>query len=695
MKNIQIRNQLSASQRLNHPEEGEAVQTSPPHLFKEHFMNDDFTEAMQSHPDNYTDRKQPDATYSDTLNNLKGLKGHEKHAALTRHLQNNLPRMDAEGQLRWLSELSQQIRIPRDMLKSSVESALKRLRLSGRSLKEVLEKVNQFGVSPEQQGLLIYRWFNQNGAGLFRDRYHTCYLVWNERVFEIGHNQPFNALLWKEAGITFRGKNAGRIWAVLQVEAHNNSELVKRYSWLRTDSAHNRVYLHPNAHDGSLICISPEGISPIANGNNEDKVLLTPAPKMQPFELQRLTDDGYRSAWTEFDRLVLQNLACSRLDQLLCGCWVLCYPLIDFIRTRPHLRFEGISGAGKTRGLELLSHFVYGDTQLKMGTDAANYADASRNPIVMLDNVETKNFSRGLADFFLTAVTGIRREKRRSGTLHDTVDEKVSCLLATTGIENLGKTEHINRMLIVEFDRWKFRSPNWSERVYSEITASRPELCSAHMMLASRVLARIAASGFEYWVDWLESEHPGHTKDRANSFLALMALILDELLPIIQPDMKTEEVLSQWVKSQDDIGRETARGSNQIVGLVESIRSDWERAGDGAADQFRRWGYDIDCHDSAISGTATRLLPTFRIVARRKGLRFEFVNAMQLARRIADAEAILQQIGVKLTMAKDRTKTTVYTFEFNHELTTDALVAVDRPEQEGSEVVAVEAVPAG
>ena len=275
----------------------------------------------------------------------------------------------------------------------------------------------------------------------------------------------------------------------------------------------------------------------------------------------------------------------------------------------------------------------------------------------------------------MTAATGITKEKRVIGTDRDTVLEKVHCLVATNGIENLGKTEHINRTLAIKFDRWKHPSPHWSERVYTRIAAARPQIVSAHMLLVSRVLAKIAGGRLEWWQDYLETNHPGHAKDRSNSFISLMALILDELLPAIEPTSQVEAIVSDWVKVQNQQGKEVAIESNQIVDCLEAILEDYKISPLFRDDAIRNWGYEVKVLGRKVIGTASQLHHTFGAVARRKGLKYEYKDARQLAMRIADTARTLA-VGeatdgfvltrhFSLKTEKDRTKTTIYTFDFD------------------------------
>ena len=117
-------------------------------------------------------------------------------------------------------------------------------------------------------------------------------------------------------------------------------------------------------------------------------------------------------------------------------------------------RFEGPSGSGKTTASKLISTLLYGSPQHKKATDAANYTDGSQNPLIALDNIEARQMTEELTTFMLTSITGIAKEKRKSGTDTETVIERTKCLLNSTGIEPLGGelAEVLSRSFIIRFD---------------------------------------------------------------------------------------------------------------------------------------------------------------------------------------------------------------------------------------------------
>jgi len=624
------------------------------------------------------------ARYVDTdklLGALKAVTGTARFAKLKEHFASDFLDFAFDRQLGWISKLAQELQIDSRTLSRMALEALLCSDLKDRVLKDILRNADGLYGSPEDAGKLIFKWFTQNGGLVYRDREHKGYWIWEGSVYEIGNNQSFFTFMWKVAGLTHEGMESRKIWAVLKAETDVNGVLLNSFTWIHSELNHNTVYLHLNLENEKILRISSDGVEQVENGANEDHVLLAPSAKMVPITLESLNQAGYQDALQDFDKLVLRNMGCSRDNQLMYGAWCLAYPLIDYVMTKPNMRCDGSSESGKTRGTNLISYFVYGADHLKNSTEAANYTDGASNPLVLLDNVEKDNFRQGLGDFLLMAATGITKEKRQMNTDRGTVQERVHCLVATTGVENLGKTEHINRTLSITFDRWKYKSPGWSERVFGRIAAERHRLVSAHMTLISKVLGRIAKGELEDWLDFLEQNHPGHAKNRANSFIGLMGLILTELLPAIQTGDTPEKVISRLIKEQSSSGRTVVSESNPIIMFLEAVLEDAGGSDSTLSEDFQHWGYEVTVRDNKITGTAAQLHRTFSAVAKRKGMKYEYKDPKQLAVRIADTaqtlkievnDNVIKTKEFLLSTSPDRTKTKKYTFDFNVERDEDS-----------------------
>ena len=75
---------------------------------------------------------------------------------------------------------------------------------------------------------------------------------------------------------------------------------------------------------------------------------------------------------------------------------------------------------------------------------------AAQNPMLIIDNLETKDLTKQLEKFLLLSATKGAKEKRKGGTDTDTVQEKPKALVCITAIEPLVKAEMINRIIAID-----------------------------------------------------------------------------------------------------------------------------------------------------------------------------------------------------------------------------------------------------
>jgi hypothetical protein len=169
------------------------------------------------------------------------------------------------------------------------------------------------------------------------------------------------------------------------------------------------------------------------------------------------------------------------------------------------------------------------------------------NPLILLDNIETRNLSVGLEDFIITAVAGIEKQKRKIGTDKENVVDRVKTLINSSDIESLNKNEMINRTLVIEFDRMKFGSVTWNELVYSEIVRNRDNMLSAIYGMVSRILDRIVTGELAKVKSDNSANYPNHSKNRADDYLAVMKMVASELLAHFGDVLTVDELFGQWI----------------------------------------------------------------------------------------------------------------------------------------------------
>src|SRR3989338_8833437 len=140
---------------------------------------------------------------------------------------------------------------------------------------------------------------------------------------------------------------------------------------------------------GRILKITSDSIVLIPNGRNDDKVMLNPSDRVQPFRYLDNVDPA--QGWALFKELLFDAFPCAEADKALLSSLVPLVFLKDFCPARPLIRLSGSSDSGKTTAAKLIGHLIYGEDIAKTGTIASFYTDASRNPLAMLDNLEVSN----------------------------------------------------------------------------------------------------------------------------------------------------------------------------------------------------------------------------------------------------------------------------------------------------------------
>ncbi|MCB9365900.1 MAG: hypothetical protein H6508_01740 [Calditrichaeota bacterium] len=605
---------------------------------------------------------------------IGALSPHEQANALREHFRLDFNHIPPEKQQPWLDRLHAEIGVSFEDLMMLARSAFDVSEFTGWSLKSVLGAAEGHDFDPEQKGSAMYRWLAGNGGISYLDDAGKCIAAWKDSQMEIGTNADFKAFLYRETGLTFKSPKVSRIVEAFKSEALLHAVRVSQVSWLRTNRAASTIYIHVNASDRKIFRISPDKVVQIDNGANDDRVLLLPSPKMSQFDFRKLSKPEYEKALRDLDETVFQNMACSRENQLLCACWALAYPLLDYAGSKPHLRCEGSSAKGKSRGLELIASTIYGTKQLDKISEAASYAVGAQNPAIFIDQIETGDMTQAFKQFILTAVSGIQKVKRKPGTVSGVISEPVRCINATSGIDNLQLPELINRTFHVEFDSQKYGKPLYiATDIDQAILKIRSAAISAHLQLISKVLRRLNANESQIWHAKINADHQNHNTIRLNEYYALMALIAEEFVPVIDPRRDVKQLVDAWIDYQNEYGTITAVQSNQLVAIVESIFDEADKQ--KISSKPPKWQYDIPCDGRTLHGNANKLLQAFTKASTRHRLKLDYRSENTLSRRLKDAAPLMAKAGFVLTAVKDgHLKHDVFTIT-RHDLTTSTSVS--------------------
>jgi CHC2 zinc finger/Toprim-like len=505
------------------------------------------------------------------------------------------------------------------------------------------------GQESETLGELTYAWICSHGGRFFKDATHVPYVLHRELLLKIEEGSPaFEGYLYELTGFTTATIKGRVVVKVLRAKAEVFGEHVRGDAMVLADVRRRTIYLDLNHPGGKLIELSAGSVHLVANGSNTTGVLLSGSDALPPFTLLPLDEGGLIGAIEDLDRLVVQNLACTPESRLFVTLWALCFPFAEFVKTRPLMRFEGNSGGGKSSAMELLSSLVYGKDQKSINTAAAMYSEGSRVPILFLDNIERRNLYGEVFDFFLTSATGVSKKKRRTGTDTEVINEQVRCLICTSGIENMYGWELINRTYVVEFDRQKYGT-TFSEEAFSLILKERDRIMSGVFAIYARVLDKIASGVWREYQAKIVEAHPDHSKDRTNSYLALMVIMADEIGAVLGRDNDSGKLLASWIGSQDAVSTETSVESDVIAQYLDQLLTNLQRS---KSELYQgKWQRPYWMSGFQKDGTvqfrclANQLHTAFIELLQGQTPPYRFKDARQLGKRISDSRGILQKAG--------------------------------------------------
>ncbi len=527
-----------------------------------------------------------------------------------------------------------------------------------------------------------YQWFCDHGGRFFRTPAGEPFLFFGDNIHWMDtsdrvRRRLYQALIYEQSGEVHTSNGGRTFYEVLANRAVKQGEVRDHFSWLHSDLARHTVYLSLNNPEQEIAKISPEGVEILRNGGNEDGVILQGSPKMKPLHYQPEVDLG--EADRLFRELFLNNLACAPPDRQLMLAWVSCFALLDFAGTHPMLRSEGETDSGKTTGGKLMSALLYGEAEQKKSTEAANYTDGSRNPLIILDNIETAQMTEELVTFMLTSITGIAKEKRKSGTDTETVVERTRCLINTSGIEPLGGelSELLSRCFTIRFSMLETSQEYFLEtKAIHRLQQHRDLLLSALLKRTSQVLRMIRDGGQDRVMRLLHQALGRHPKRRCNDYLSLMYLMM-----LAGADAQTEEAalrelnpgFLELIASLNVTTQETARESNPIATALSSLFRAYRQAVESDRHSLAQYPsrtskdaflerYQIEfTEEGAIQGMRARdLFVALRRVAKEFNLRFPLISVHQFAQRLNNDLPAIRDAGFEVTIHEGRSRVRTY-----------------------------------
>ncbi len=493
------------------------------------------------------------------------------------------------------SEIEQQIYIEKlekvGFSKKAIEQALD-------FSQELFTLVNQYmaglnspkDADPNTVAGIIYKYFAEHGRFYF-DAQNVVWLIYKNKTYEVSNNTPFNALMHKMTKLLYTRAPGNSVWDALKCIAYNHGRRIDRAQWVHTDDVRGIVWTNLNGPNNTILKISQDGIKEMTNGMNDDHVLLSSSSEILPFNF--LPDTEIQEGMDLFRTLVIDNLACDRKQRYFVACGLLSCFLLDFASCQGHFKFSGSAGGGKSTAAELISAILYGKESLEDPSGAAAYSMAAQNPLLVIDNMESKDLTRTMQKFLLLAATRGGKAKRAMGSDSATVKEKPRALIFITAIEPFTLPELISRVYDIWFDRRKWPNPKFHKsQVFRDLKRKRDVILSSFIkFIQSEILSEIDRTT-EY-MTVLQLDYKGHAKDRTDEYLALCALILNKLLKYIpfytredllymqkenpheatkmEYSSEEKDIRDAWISEQNHKAKDTEVSSNNILKLFDGM----------------------------------------------------------------------------------------------------------------------------
>lgn len=414
----------------------------------------------------------------------------------------------------------------------------------------------------------------------------------------------------------------------------------KTGSW----SIYHKGTLYVHSTKDTLLRIREEGCDVIRNAVNQEKILLNlPVLGM---EVPQRTDKDCTEGLRLLRELMMENLPMSNEDRYLFICWLLGMFFRDYVKPKPIVRLLAKTATGKSTASKMASLLLYGQEMLNIAasTIAAYYEMSSTYPLVIVDNLETRNMSDILEDFLLIAATGGVKSKRLISADTGMVQYHANCLVLTNGIEPFNKHELIDRTMEIQLDIAKYGNAKFHEtRIFNGLIEARPKILSSILYIIHKyVLPRVRKGE----PGRIMGEFGAHGKERFNEYFALMAIILDALwgyMPL-EGYKSSRELTAQWLHSQTKALHRQNEGTDEVLYFLETYVARYNQVVIQGAQTHVDTAKDGRI---TLKFTTRELLSDFRILARGLGIKCPWLNDRQLGTRLVDSARVIERAGWK------------------------------------------------
>lgn len=563
----------------------------------------------------------------------------------------------------------------KQMKKESV--AAKAKQVVDKSSWSVEEVVNDLFAAPNTArvcndiGEVIFNYLQNSGAQFYCNRQDGHGVVYYKNKLYPYWSPKFRQLMFDIAKIS-KETSAGRaIFDYVNLKMLQVGHNIEMFSWIYSNRNQGKKYLNFSGDEESeIVCIDLANREPysVPNGKNEDNVIL--ANPHNCFSFKYIEEATIERTMELIEKYIFSGMTCSTANKYMVLSWLMCSFFVDDIGTRPHMRFEGDSGSGKTTAAKMITTLLYGKPQHQNGSTMAAIYDTSRTcPLICLDNIEDHNLSDSLVDFIVASATKATRQKK-SGSNYSQVEEQApNCMVMTNGIESLSKNELIQRSLIVEFSKANLKAGFSESLILHLISEQRDYILSGLLKVARHMYQTIRNSKRYQSLHYgLAENFPDNSKKRNIEALACMYIANRIFCKYIQHDYDYvieagmnefeprfvrfignhhvhKDIYRSWVTTQNYEDLEVNIGTNEVLFFLDIIKNRISR--NMSHEMASEWlNMDILEVDGifCIHFAASYLHQAFCTLAK-EGARYTYKTPKQMMRRIRDSIEMLNNYG--------------------------------------------------
>lgn len=474
-------------------------------------------------------------------------------------------------------------------------------------------------------------------------------LAYGGKIYQVGGyletNLDYFSLMHELTGYITKDQKGRQFFEYLHNITNRKVNKLNNHPWGFADPVNHVVYFNPNDPQGRICKITPDGVQLIKNGDNEDKMLLIPPEKLFPIIYREQKDP--RDTLQKGIAILRDSFTNDPASRAVIVGWLLTIPLIcEGIRV-PLLRFQGNTQAGKTTASRIISILVNGQSKEKEGTVAVNWRDSAKNPLMILDNLETENMdSRAPQDFLIHVADGTIREVCKSGSSTEGVETRPHTALLSNGIEPLPPRMELKlRTAVIRFSE-EYKNRDFMEtEVIAEIKKLRNDFWSAWFWLIAEALKAIKEK--DAWKEVIHSyQEDGDLtrQERLRPYFALSQLCCRT----IDPDLEKEFVdgLTQISMQAEKEERET----HPIVTVLNNFFS----AHDKAVQLDEKAGFDDPNTTERI--TKSQLHKAFCTFCGDHRLPFSYSSLQKFMARWDEAYSTIKNAGFTIEKVANKIK---------------------------------------